>query len=359
MTTAATTARAPGPAAVLVKEVNWLGDVVMSLPAVRAVRRAYPQARLGVLVKQELADFFAGCAWIDEVLPYRIRPGVAGLADRAAVVRAIRARRFDAALILPRSFESALWPALAGIPLRAGFASQGRSPLLTRRAPFGPEQRAAHQSHDYLFLVRETLAIEAPTASEPPDVHAPYRDAMRAWLASRRHAAGPLVALAVSAAYGPAKEWPATHFAALIDRLASAHGAECVLLGTPGERATCEAVAAATRTGALIAAGETTVGEAMALLSVCDGYVGNDSGATHVAAALGLPTVALFGSTNPRRTAPTGPRTRVLHHRLECSPCLARACRFGHTDCLRRITPAEVEEALVALGGLAGTHDRR
>jgi heptosyltransferase-2 len=123
-----------------------------------------------------------------------------------------------------------------------------------------------------------------------------------------------------------------------------------VLVGAPGERAACERIAAATRHGARIAAGETTVGEAVALLARCQGFAGNDSGSMHVAGALGIPTVGIFGSTNPQRTAPLGARTRVLYHRLPCSPCLQRTCRFGHYDCLQRISAQEVDDALVQLG---------
>jgi len=160
------------------------------------------------------------------------------------------------------------------------------------------------------------------------------------------------MALAVAAAYGPAKEWPADRYAALIDLLAERYGAECVLVGALGERRKCEEVVAASRHGALVAAGETSVGEAMALLSLCDGFAGNDSGSMHVAGAIGIPTVGLYGSTRPDRTGPLGPKTKILYHQIECSPCLARTCRFGHYECLKRITPAEVAEALGELGAV-------
>jgi heptosyltransferase-2 len=178
---------------------------------------------------------------------------------------------------------------------------------------------------------------------------------MREWLADRRRrAAAPLVALAPSAAYGPAKEWPADRYVRLIDRLEEAAGAECVLVGTAGERARCAEIAAASSAGAIVAAGETGIGDLLALLSLCRGFIGNDSGAMHVAGALGLPTVGIFGSTRPDRTGPLGPRTRVLYERIECSPCLARTCRFGHYDCLKRISVEPALEALVSVGGVPG-----
>lgn len=343
----------PPPGRVLVKAVNWLGDIVMSLPALRAVRRAFPDARVSLLIKKELASFFDGSPWIDEVIPYAVGSGRRGLADQRELVRRLRASGFDLAVIFPRSFSSALWAALGGIPRRVGFVGDARRLLLTHKTHRPPALLAQHQVNDYLYLLRTTLGIEGNADDHRPDVHERHRGTMRSWLAAhRRHPDRRLIALAVAAAYGPAKEWPAERFAALIDRLADRDGAECVLMGAPGERARCEEVARASRSGAVVAAGETSVGEALALLSLCDGFAGNDSGSMHVAGALGLPTIGLFGSTRPERTAPLGPRTRVLYHQIECSPCLERTCRFGHYECLKRIAVDEVAAALTGLGAL-------
>lgn len=347
---------APLPTRVLVREVNWLGDLVMTLPALRAVRRAYPHARLSVMVRHELASFFDGARWLDEVVPYRIRAGVGGWLDRRRVVAALRARRFDLAIIFPRSFESALWPALARIPRRLGYRDDARRLLLTDAARRTPALLAQHQAYDYLSLLREHLGIAGDVADCAIDVELRHRATIDGWLAAHRRRRGPLIGLAVAAAYGPAKEWPAARWVELSDRLFERYGAECVLVGGPSERAKCEQIAAATRHGARIAAGETTIGEAVALLARCDGFAGNDSGSMHVAGALGVPTVGIFGSTNPQRTAPLGARTRVLYHRLECSPCLARTCRFGHYNCLARVEVHEVDAALRDLGAFAASH---
>lgn len=341
------------PARVLVKEVNWLGDVVMSLPAVRAVRRAFPNAHLSLLIKRELASFFDGAAWVDEVISYAIAAGWRGLADRWRVVADLRARRFDLAVLLPKSFEAALWPTLAGVPRRAGFTTDGRGLMLTDKVRLEHDLFANHQTHDYLYMLQHTLGVAASADDYVPDIHAPHRAKMRDWLRQqRRNARGQLIALAVAAAYGPAKEWPVESFARLIDGLADRHGAECVLVGAPSERAKCAEVAAASRRGALVAAGETSVGEAVALLSLCNGFAGNDSGAMHVAGALGIATVGIFGSTRPHRTAPLGPNTKTLYHPIECSPCMERTCRFGHYNCLKQVTPEEVTTALEDLGAV-------
>jgi heptosyltransferase-2 len=342
----------PAPQRVLVKEVNWLGDLVMSLPALKAVRRGYPTARLSILIKAELASFFDGADWIDEVIPYRVGRSLGGLADRRHVVAEIRSRRFDLAILFPRSFESAFWTALARVPRRVGFAADGRGLMLTHKTVRPAALFRSHQVYDYLYLLRNTLGIAGDRTDVAPDVQRGHRDTMQAWLAAQRRGNGPLIALAVAAAYGPAKEWPVARYAALIDRLAERHGAECVLVGAPSERTRCEMVAAASTRGALIAAGATSVGELVALLALCDGFAGNDSGAMHVAGALGLPTVGIFASTNAQRTGPLGSRTRALYHRIDCSPCLDRTCRFGHYNCLTQIAPDEVENALIDLGAV-------
>jgi heptosyltransferase-2 len=345
----------PTPERVLVKQVNWLGDLVMSLPALRAVRRAFPHARLSVLIKAELAPFFDGAGWLDEVIPYRLGRSLGGLADRRHVVAEIRSRRFDLAIVFPRSFESAFWTALARVPRRVGFSADGRGLMLTHKTPRPAALFRSHQVYDYLYLLRNTLGIEGDRTDIAPDVHDPHRAAMRQWLGTNRRSAGPLIALAVAAAYGPAKEWPVARYAALVDRLAERYGAECVLVGAPNERPRCEMVASTSRHGALIAAGQTSVGEAVALLAQCDGFAGNDSGAMHIAGALGIPTVGIFASTNPQRTGPLGPRARALYHRIVCSPCLERTCKFGHYDCLKQVTTEEVESALLELGALEQT----
>ena len=345
------------PKRILVKEVNWLGDLVISLPGLRAVRRAWPEAAVSVLVKRELAGFFDGMDWLAEVIPYQVNRGMAGLRDQLAIVSEVRARRFDMAVLFPNSFASALWVAMAGVPRRAGYAADGRSLLLTDRVKRMKGLRTAHQSEDWLELVEQTAGrakpgeAEAAVLDQPLEVAEANRQRMREWLENqRRKSAAPLVAIAPAAAYGPAKEWPPEHYVSLIDLIGERYGAECVLLGGPGERARCEAIASKVEMRALVAAGETSIGELIALIGLCQGFAGNDSGAMHLAAALGVPTVGIFGSTNPERTGPRGARSAFIYHRVECSPCLARTCRFGHYQCLRGIEAVEVANALERLG---------
>jgi heptosyltransferase II len=337
---------------VLVKEVNWLGDLVISLPALRAVRAAFPTSTLTVIVKRELAGFFSGMKWVDEVIPYTIGRGLRGLADRREIIGHIRRRRFDIAILFPNSFESALWVRLGRVPRRAGFITDHRGRLLTDGAMPPGDALSGHQRGYWLAMIRDTLGITPPAGVEDVklEIASRHLEKMRTWLEGNRTRRGlPLIAIAPAAAYGPAKEWPKERFAVLIDMLGQ-RGAECVLVGAPAERDLCEQVAAAARSKPIVAAGRTTIGELIAILSLCHGFAGNDSGAMHLAAALGIPTVGIFGSTDPERTGPHGPRTGVIYHRLECSPCLERTCRFGHYNCLGEIMPNEIAQELTRLG---------
>lgn len=342
---------------VLVKEVNWLGDLVLSLPALRALRAAFAGAKLSVLIRQELAGFFDGIHWIDEVIPYTMRAGIRGWADQRQIIVALRARRFDLAVIFPNSFRSALWTMLAGVPHRAGYATDGRRFLLTNHTVPKASAKKGHQRFYWLGMVSDTLGI-SPIIPDGVfyqlEVSQQSVVRVKQWLAShRRNRNAPLIAISSAAAYGPAKEWPPPYYAKLIDLLDEVAGAECILLGTPSERFKCQEVAAMSRAGALVAAGNTDVGELKALLSLCNGFAGNDSGAMHLAAALGIPAVGIFGSTNPARTGPVGPKATVIYHSVPCSPCLKRTCRFGHYQCLHSIAPAEIAAALTNLGAFA------
>ena len=335
---------------VLVKEVNWLGDLVLSLPALRVLREAFPTATLSVSVREGLVGFFDGMEWVDEVISYRMRSGVGSWFDQRKIIAAIRSRRFDLAVILPNSFRSALWLALAGVPRRAGYATNGRRFLLTESARPKVCAMQSHQSFYWLGMLADTLGISAAgalSAFHPLEISQRSVTRAREWLvAHRKHQNVPLIAVSPAAAYGPAKEWPSTHYAELIELLHENAGAECILVGTAAERSRCEQIAVMSRTGAIVAAGDTCIAELKAMLSLCDGFVGNDSGVMHLAAALGIPTIGIFGSTDPDRTGPAGPKAAVIYHRIRCSPCLQRTCRFGHYQCLSEVQPAEVAAEL-------------
>jgi heptosyltransferase-2 len=199
-------------------------------------------------------------------------------------------------------------------------------------------------------MLRGTLGIRGSELDCSIQASRSHISEVAGWLEPLRKTGARLIALAPGAAYGPAKQWPQAYYAGLVDLLANVYGAQSILVGSPTEFELCETIARAANHAPLIAAGRTNVGQLAALFSLCNGFAGNDSGSMHLAAAVGLPTVGIFGSTDPGRTGPIGRKTATVYHNVECSPCLQRTCRYNHYNCLLGIAPAEIAEALKKVG---------
>jgi heptosyltransferase II len=316
---------------VLVRLPNWLGDILMARPALHALRTAHPRAEITACGPAALLELLA-----PEGLWQRAEaaPGAPGLAGR------LRAGRFDAALVLPPSFSSA-WLALrSGARVRAGFAQDGRSLLLTRAV-----RRAArgdlHLSREYLALAAVLDAREVPLPGLAVDPTATREAA--ALLERVGLDDGPFAILGPGAAYGPAKRWSAERFAAFGLRWGE-RGPAVLVCGAASERGACRDLAAAIGGQARSVAGETSLPVQAALCARAALVVSNDSGLAHLAAATGAPTVAVFGSTSSAWTAPLGPRVRVVQRAPVCSPCFARDCAIGFA-CLAAVEVAMVTSA--------------
>jgi len=315
---------------------NWLGDCVMALPVLRAIRRARPGDVLTVLARRGAASLFRAEGSADAVVE---RSGLLGDGRR------LRAGRFAEAWLLPNSLRSAIAPWLAGIPVRIGYETDNRGPLLTHALL--PPSRTQHQLRDYDALLR-SRGIE-------PDFDAPRLPVTAKGLdraASALEAAGvdrdePLVLLAPGAAFGWTKRWPPERYGALGDRLAAGGVASAVVIG-PGEEALGAAVAAAARARLPVLGADLDPLELAALFSCARAVVSNDSGPMHLAAAVGVPVAAFFGPTDPGRTAPSGSPSRILDRYVFCSPCFLKECPYGH-ECMKEIT---VEMALEAVNEL-------
>jgi heptosyltransferase II len=335
--------RSAEPTAILIRTPNWLGDLVVSTGFVAAVMQRFPNARVDLIVR---AGF--------ETLPLPQRGRVLPF-DRKAISagrfgRTLRGAGYTHCFLLPPSFSSAWMAWRAGIPRRIGFRGEGRSALLR------PSLRRRHPARS-VHLLQEYLDLLAPwfgtTASPPPDAasYPPRLDATPAWRAEHRLRdvtwRGRPVVLAPGAEYGPAKQWPVTHYRELARAIADL-GWEIAVVGLPSDRALGDEIVrgiAGTGAGAAInLCGATTLPQLTALLADAALLVSNDSGAMHLAAALGTPQLALFGSTNPTWTAPLNPHARVLTRQEWCSPCYDRVCRFGHTHCLTELLPVGVIE---------------
>jgi len=326
------------PTAVLVRTPNWLGDLMMSTAFLAALVERFPAVPVDLVVRAGFADL---------PLPHR---GRVHAFDRrttsaGAFGRALRGRGYSHCFVLPPSFSSAWMAWRSGIPHRIGYAGQGRSWLLR---PAMGHRRPARSEH----LVREYLRLLEPWAPDAVERHRPTLPVDAAWADAHRPPAladvpPGYVVLAPGAEYGPAKQWPVEHYAAAAAAL-EADGRRIVVAGLPADRPLGERIARAAP-GTLNLCGETALPGLVALLARAALLVSNDSGAMHIAAALGLPQVALFGSTNPVWTGPANPAARVLTRNLPCAPCYARRCPLGHTACLTGLAPEQVVAAAEAL----------
>lgn len=336
---------------ILVRSVNWLGDSVLTLPTIRGLKRLYPDAHIAVLVKESLASLFRMALEVDEVIPLdSCGLDSRGLAGRWKTVNELRRRRFDLALILPNSFDSALLPFLARIPERIGYRTDGRGILLSNPVERDPDFNKRHQVYYYYRLLRALAGDAVP--SEPDTVGAwlvPPPDSVcwaETFLSGAGYTGGPLVAISAGAIYGPAKRWFPERFVQAARKL-EAEGVQSIFFGGPDEASYVTKIADQLP-GAINAAGKTDLTQLVALLKRCKVLLTNDTGPMHVAAAAGVPVVALFGSTNPVTTGPFGKRHVVIRHEVPCSPCLKRECDRA-MECFEAI---EVEEVMISLSEL-------
>ena len=327
----------------MVRSTNWLGDAVMSLPALRAIRGVFPKAHISLVARPWVAGLYARESAIDAVIPY---PAGGGWRARIGFARSLRPHAFDAAILLQNAFDAALMAWWAGIPRRIGYRRDGRGLLLTRAIPVPePGDIPRHQRYYYLELLRRAGLIERfpPPAPILLEGTCAAREAGRALLQSLG-VSGPAIGVSPGAAYGNAKRWLPERFAEAAVELASAGGFAVLVFGSPAERDLAESVAAAIgreRIQAINLAGETTLRQFLDLAAACRLFLTNDSGAMHMASALGVPTVAVFGATDDTTTGPAGPLARVVREHAECSPCLLRECPIDH-PCMTRVSPARV-----------------
>lgn len=330
----------------LIVAPNWIGDAVMAQPLVALLSRSDPDGTIDALAPPHIAPVLRAMPGIREVIEFANQHGRLDMSGRWRIARRLAAQRHDRAFVLPNSLKSAIVPFLAGIRQRIGWRGEARHLLLNvlhddREAG---KQRPPMVEHYAQLAMPPGRSLPGPLPNPSLRIE-PRR--VRDTLARLGLEDAPLVVLAPGAEYGPAKRWPARHFAALANMVADEWPeAAIVLLGSAKERCLATEIAALSGLPLRNLCGETSLDEAIALISHAAGVVSNDSGLMHVAAALGRPQVALFGSTDPRHTPPRSTRARVQWLHLECSPCFARDCPLGHTNCLNDLAPAGAFSAL-------------
>ncbi len=333
---------------ILIVAPNWIGDTLLAQPLFARLHQRFQSLTLDVLAPAWTAPVLARMPEVSEVIETPFVHGPLQWRERWRLGRALRARSYDTAIVLPNSFKSALVPFFADIPLRAGYVGESRYGLLNvlhkldaRRLPLMSERYAqlADKPREPIHrpLPRPTLTVDQANL---------LITVGRLGLDRSR----PVAVLCPGAEYGPAKRWPEEHFAALARSL-GVQGYSVWLLGGPGDRAVGDAIAAQSGGAAVNCCGRTDIASAIDLMSAAEVVVTNDSGLMHVAAALGRPIVALYGSSSSEHTPPLSDTARLLKlDGLECSPCYKRQCPLGHFRCMRELTPRRVLAEINELG---------
>jgi heptosyltransferase II len=316
---------------ILVVAPNWIGDALMAQPLLARLREKAPAAHIDVLAPPWVAPVVRRMPEITGVIEAPLRHGPLQLRSRWRLGREIKARGYEQAIVLPNSWKSALVPFFADIPLRSGYVGESRYGLLNLlyRAPRGKDRPDMR-----LHYARLADAPDAAPAAPLPSAGLRVVADEIARVEAKFGLSKPYVALCPGAEYGPAKRWP--YFAALAPRL----GVPAVVLGSASDAEAARGIAGTNL------AGKTSLDEAIALLAGAQAVVSNDSGLMHVAAALGRPQVALFGSSSPEHTPPASARARVIWLHIECSPCYQRECPLGHFRCMKEIDVGMVLERL-------------
>lgn len=341
---------------VVVRGANWVGDTVMTMPALRELRRLLPDAHITLVTRPGTAGLLTDLNFIDGLFLDEHRSWL----TLAAEIGKWKQGQFDLAILFPNSFQAALIPALARVPLRLGYVAQGRGFLLTHRLALPEWRSSRHEIFYYLFLISELEKLLHGTSQimeRVPDSSLQVSiarqdaasDALRRMGVRDGH---PIVALCPGSINSRAKRWPAERYAALADRLIHELDADVLLIGSAAERDVSVEVAGRMRHQPIIATGTTDLSQVVAMLSLIDLLVTNDTGPAHIASALGRPTLVIFGPTNPLTTRPFSTVGEIIHHPPICAPCMLRDCPIDHR-CMTAISPDEVFERATPMLGLS------
>lgn len=341
------------PQKILVRAPNWIGDAVMSIPALMGIKSGFPAAGIFILAKPWVAEIFQEFSPSDKIILYESPGKHQGLTGKMSLAQKLKKENLDLAILFPNSFESALITYLARIPKRAGYNTDGRGLLLTHPVP-AANKKKGHQIDYYLNLVNY---LGFPTPTRIPRLRISAEQA--SWAHKKLKSLGMdkeyLVGLTPGSSYGPAKQWPWEKFAELSEMINKTLGAKVIILGSQSDQPIAQKILQGRQKMGYDFTGQTTLAEAMALLANCQFLVTNDSGLMHVAAALQVPLVAIFGSTDPDHTGPMGEHCRVIRKALPCSPCFKKNCP-KNLACLQAISVEEVYEEIEKLWKFTAGH---
>ncbi len=335
---------------ILVRGPNWVGDAMMCVPALDTVRRAFPDSEISLLVRPTVGELFVGHPGVDRVVVYEHRGMHAGWRGKFKLAVSLRREQYDLALLFQNAFEAALLGVFAGIPLRYGYATDGRRLLLTHPVAPPDGARTVHQVHYYMDMLKPLVQEASPPK---PVLHVSPEEQVRAARLLQEggiQTSEVVIGLNPGSVYGGAKRWLPERFAAVADRLIvelrqqDTRSVRCLIVGSPGEEELGQAVAQRMDANPLVLSGRTSLGELKAIIKRCHLFVTNDTGPMHVANALGVPVVAIFGPTDPVTTAPYNALHTIVRNPVRCSPCLLRECPIDHR-CMTSISTDQVFQA--------------
>jgi heptosyltransferase-2 len=340
------TANKPEIKKILIRATNWVGDVVMTLPALEAVNNCYPESHISILAKPWVAPLFEGHPAANDIIVLENSKGpVSGLKEIFRISRRLKQMNFDMTILFQNAFEAALIAFLAGIKKRVGFSTDHRGLLLTDPVPMNFNLKTNHQVGYYLDILRH-LGCSCEISN--PRLYVSKESKSKAGILMEKMGIkeeDTVFGLSPGAIFGPAKRWPAERFASIGDMACEEWNAKVIIMGSSREREICDKVSEKMKHGSINLCGETGLGEAMGIIERCNIFLTNDSGLMHVAGALKVPLVAIFGSTNPLATGPKGSSSITIWHDVECSPCLKQECPTDF-HCMLDIEPGEVWTAL-------------
>lgn len=334
---------------ILVRSANWIGDAVMSVPALRELRRAFPSDHITLHSRSWADGIFRDVDFIDEIVTYD--PAKWRVLDILDNSKFLRSDAFDVVILFPNSFESALTAALSRIPMRIGYNKDARGLLLTDPIAVPEWKNRAHEAFYYLELVK--AAIRRITGSEPlfgdPDSHLDISQERITEARDFLHDAGvdlskPVIALGVGSQNSLAKRWPAENYARLADLLEP--NANLIILGSKAETDAATKVVKLSNAKLTDLSGKTDLASAVAVLAAIDVMISNDMGLAHIAPSVGTRTFVLFGPTNPVTTRPFSENAEVITHPVDCSPCMLRECPIDHR-CMTKIESEYVFERVL------------
>ena len=335
---------------IVVRTPNWVGDAVMSLPALHQLRQLFRSADITLVAPPGTADIFIDADFADSVL--KARRGISGVITGA---REWKAGRFDLAVLLQNAFAAAMTAFLARVPVRIGYDTDRRGALLTTAVPLPDWRHERHESFYYLNIVTELERLAFGTSSiatTAPRFDLRVSDERKKSVRVILDQAGtplnkPLAVLCPGSVNSRAKRWPVERYAELADRLIES-GMTVVLIGSPGEIGVTNELMARVKCQPIALTGKTSVAQAAAIISIADVLVTNDTGPAHLGAALNTPTLVIFGPTNPLTTYPFSEAGQIIRHPPDCAPCMLRDCPIDHR-CMTAITPQEVFEHVTRL----------